>query len=721
MNANRLRYTIIGCALLLAGCTPDPNSAPRDDGYASSETCAGCHETQADLWKNSHHDLAIQVATPLAALGDFENSEFTHHGVTSRFYRTGEQLLVETDGMDGKLTSFPVRYTFGVFPLQQYLLELPNGKIQALSIAWDSRPETDGGQRWFHVYGDDPIDHTDVLHWTKPSQNWETMCADCHSTNLTSNYVLAEDRFETSWSELNVGCEACHGPGQKHVQWAQRPDDQPAMGLDPHFDESQNVGWMPNSETGTSARSIPRTTNKELNACAGCHSRRARIAEGNHPATPFLNNYRPALIDPPSYHADGQILDEVYVWGSFKQSKMHAAGVTCSDCHDPHSLQLRAPQEQVCLQCHAADRFATIDHQMHEQATVNCIDCHMPPTNYMQIDARNDHSFRIPRPALTLAHGTPNACNDCHTDKDAGWAVQALNQRDMLATANWTNSFALTLNSDRSAMQQAYQLSIDEAIPAIIRASALRRLQLADSDDARSMLDKLAKDKDPLIRWAAAQSLEVSDPKLAAYIGPRLLTDPARIVRIATANALGNIDPVLLPPGHYADMKSAQDEYVASQLVNNERAEPHVNIANMERLQNRFDAAERGYLTALQVNPSFVPAYVNLADLYREWEREPDADAILRQGLQILPGNGSLHHSLGLSLIRQERMDDALAELRIAAASEEATPRYAIVHALALNSTGQTEAALKVLGSALDRFGADPQLQQAYREFSAQL
>jgi predicted CXXCH cytochrome family protein len=704
----------------ISGCDNEPTSAPDETqlsgkpGYAGTAACAGCHAEQMTGWQDSHHDLAMQTASPSAALGNFADGQFEHNGITTRFYTENNTLMVDTDGPDGKLTSFPVRYTFGVYPLQQYLLELPDGKIQALSIAWDSRPAQAGGQRWFHLYGDEPIDHTDVLHWTKPSQNWETMCADCHSTNLVSRFDLESRSFETTWSEINVGCEACHGPGEQHVSWAVTQDpDIPDKGLVLQFSERDDVLWIADPESGNSKRSKPRTSHKEINACAGCHSRRSRVAEGNDPATDFLDTYMPATIEPPLYHRDGQILDEVYVYGSFLQSKMHAAGVSCSDCHDPHSLELRAPGPTVCLQCHAAETFATVEHGMHEPEIANCIDCHMPATTYMQVDARNDHSFRIPRPQITINLGIPNACNQCHADQSAEWALQAINEhfeRSDELIPHWSEALAATGENNQPSMELLALLSSDTDVPAIIRASAASRLSLGDAPGSVTLLEQLTSDEHGLVRWGAARALLASDPQLAARFGPRLAQDDRKIVRLAAAEVLGDFDPVMLPTGNYAAVKASLSEYRAAQLVNNERAEAHVNIANMDRRQDQFDSAEQEYLIALSLNPSFVPAYVNLADLYRELDRESDSEAKLRQGIELLPEQPALRHSLGLSLVRQQKLQDALPELRAAADSPDAIARYALVYGVALDSAGNREEALSYLRNAYERFDGDPQI-----------
>ena len=192
--------------------------------YVGRAGCAECHAEQQAAWTGSHHDLAMQEATEATVLGDFRHARFSYAGVTTEFFRRDGKFVVRTDGADGKLSDFTVRYTFGVEPLQQYLIEFPGGRLQALSIAWDSRPPEQGGQRWFHLYPGESIDHQDELHWTGPQQNWNYMCAECHSTNLQRNYDAAKRSYSTSWSEIDVSCEACHGPGSRHVDWAKHRD-----------------------------------------------------------------------------------------------------------------------------------------------------------------------------------------------------------------------------------------------------------------------------------------------------------------------------------------------------------------------------------------------------------------------------------------------------------------------------------------------------------------
>jgi predicted CXXCH cytochrome family protein len=388
--------------------------APRPDlsktaTFVGNEACAGCHRAQADLWRDSQHKHAMDHATETTVLGDFSGATFDYYGVQSRFFRKDGKFVVETDGPDGQLATFEVKYTFGVEPLQQYLVAFPDGRLQALSIAWDTRPKHQGGQRWFHLYPDEQIRHDDVLHWTKLNQNWNFMCAECHSTGVRKNYDSTADRFATTFAEISVGCEACHGQGSGHIKWAEntkrwwpfRQTPDPTKGLLVRFDERANVTWSVDTEKGNASRSaLPLTLRKEVETCGLCHARRGQFSENWIPGHWLSDTHTVSSNERGLYHADGQMLDEVYNYAPFKQSKMFAAGVTCSDCHEPHSGKLRFDGDSVCLQCHASDKYAAVSHHRHEglKPALACASCHMPERTYMGVDRRHDHSFRVPRP-----------------------------------------------------------------------------------------------------------------------------------------------------------------------------------------------------------------------------------------------------------------------------------------------------------------------------------
>jgi hypothetical protein len=263
-------------------------SAAFGASFVGSETCAGCHQEQANEWRGSQHKHAMDHATEQTVRGDFSGATFEYYGVRSRFFRRDGKFLIETDGPDGKLATFEVKYTFGLDPLQQYLVQLPDGRIQALSLAWDSRPKDHGGQRWFHLYPNEEIKHDDILHWTKLNQNWNFMCAECHSTGVRKNYDAATDRFATTFAEISVGCEACHGQGSSHVEWVHAEQswwpfgksDDPSKGLLVRFDERRDIRWPINPTTGNAARNFtPALLRKEVESCGLCHARRGIFGE----------------------------------------------------------------------------------------------------------------------------------------------------------------------------------------------------------------------------------------------------------------------------------------------------------------------------------------------------------------------------------------------------------------------------------------------------------
>ena len=358
--------------------------------YVGPAACAACHAGEIEAWQGSHHDRAMQVANERSVLGNFDNATFQYAGITSTFSKRNGNFFVSTDGPDGRLSDYEIKYTFGVTPLQQYLIEFPGGRMQALPIAWDTRPKDKGGQRWFHLYPSERITHEDELHWTRPQQNWNFMCADCHSTNLKKNYDATSHTFKTTWSEVNVSCEACHGPGSRHVEWALRAAQgskktDTTKGLTVSFRERHAMRWTLDSQSGNARPQEARPLHTEIEVCAPCHARRTPIAEGFAAGKPFFDHYLPALLQLPFYHVDGQQRDEVYTWGSFVQSRMYHQGVTCSDCHEPHNLRLRAPGNEVCAQCHLPAKYDAASHHFHRLggAGAQCIGCHMPATTYI--------------------------------------------------------------------------------------------------------------------------------------------------------------------------------------------------------------------------------------------------------------------------------------------------------------------------------------------------
>ena len=452
--------------------------------YVGAAACASCHAPEYTAWRSSQHQQAMQHAAAGTVLGNFANAKFSYAGISSTFSSRNGSYFVNTDGPDGKLHDYQVLYTFGVKPLQQYLIALPGGRLQALSIAWDTRPKEQGGQRWFHLYPGQAIKAGDRLHWTGIDQNWNFQCADCHSTHLQKRFDSKTNVFSTTWSEINVACEACHGPGSQHLDWARQKGDWRHVsnkGLEAALDERHGVSWSRAAGATTAMRSTARTTSREIDTCARCHARRGQLTDEIEPGHPLADGYRPALLEEGLYWADGQMRDEVYNYGSFLQSRMYAMGVTCADCHDPHTLQLRAPGNLVCAQCHDATKYDVPGHSHHASGTpgAQCAACHMPTTTYMQVDARHDHSLRIPRPDRTISMGVPNACNQCHHDRDAAWAAARIRSWAPLAAPGHQGFAEALYAAERNASGAADLLRAvvsDPQQPAIARASAVALL-----------------------------------------------------------------------------------------------------------------------------------------------------------------------------------------------------------------------------------------------------
>src|SRR5208283_5250256 len=451
---------------------------------------AECHAQEAERWKTSHHAFAMQKANAATVLGDFANATLPHHGVTTVFSRDGDKFMVRTEGLDGAPHDYEIAYTFGVFPLQQYLIAFPGGRYQALGIVWDSRPKAQGGQGWFPLYPAQILRAGDRLHWTGRDQTWNYQCACCHSTDVKKNYDLAADSYPTSWTDIDVACEACHGPGSRHIAWAKNskqslgepdhPSENSTMELAIKLEPASRSQWQMNPETGIAQRSES-LKSRELDVCAGCHSRRKMIAQDPRAGAAFLDSYLPALLKSGLYHPDGQIDGEVFEYGSFVQSRMYHAGVTCSDCHEPHSLALRAQGNGLCAQCHLPAKFDVAEHYHHPQgsAGAQCVNCHMPSKTYMGVDDRRDHSIRVPRPDLSASIGTPNACTQCHADRTAEWGAQRI--AEWFPNGRQTRPhYGVALYAGRIGAANAEPLLdaliADKDQPAIARASALALL-----------------------------------------------------------------------------------------------------------------------------------------------------------------------------------------------------------------------------------------------------
>ena len=711
---------------LAAACTEPESPATTvlpSPTFVGRDGCTTCHELQGQLYAGSHHDLAMDEATEETVLGNFDGATHEHYGVVTRFERDGERFLVETDGPDGVPTTYEVAYVFGVDPLQQYLFRFPSGAMQCLSVAWDSRPAEQGGQRWIHLYPDEAIPHGDMLHWTGRHQRWNTMCARCHSTGLERGYDPETRRYDTTWNEIDVSCEACHGPGSEHVAWANgaRPEAE-QFGLTLSLKDHSGGKWAMDEETGNAKRTAPRSSHAQSETCARCHSRRATIHEAPVDGSPFSDQYRLALLTRGLYHADGQILDEVYVYGSFLQSKMHAAGVTCTDCHEPHTAKLLFEGNDLCARCHLPSKYDVVSHHHHPAggAGAQCVDCHMPSKNYMVVDPRRDHSLRVPRPDLSLKLGTPDACTQCHADQDAAWAATVVKEwfpQGRQDDPHYGEAFFAAWRGTPDAESKLTAVANDPEQPAIVRATAIDLMRGARTPQAAQAIMAGLEDPNPLVRVAAVGLFDSQPEAYTArsYVVPHL-EDPVRLVRAEAARVLAPVED--LPPEAQEAFAAALKDFVSTQMANADRPESQLTLGTFRMQRGRLIDAERAFRESLAHDPTFFPAIGNLADVLRARERDDLAEPVLQAGLELFPRNPALLQAMGLLYARTDRTEDATALLGRAAALDPNNPQFAYMYGVALGSVDRVGEALGVLQEAHLRFPGSTDILQALATFS---
>ena len=534
-------------------------------------------------------------------------------------------------------------------------------------------------------------------------------CAECHSTNLHKGYDAASNSYKTTFSEINVACESCHGPASRHLAWAKdakapyaKDGDKGLTVLKSRWSEA----WQPAAAGAKTAQRDHAANAQVMNVCAACHARRATIAERNtQPGAALEDTHRLALLTAPNYHADGQQREEVYTWGSFLQSRMVQRGVTCMDCHEPHALKLRAEGNALCGRCHNAAAFDTEQHHFHKPGTkgAQCVECHMPSNAYMVVDPRRVHSIRVPRPDLSPTLGSPNACTGCHRDRQPAWATTAMD--NWYGTAwrqrpHYGSTLHDATNAGARALPSLLALAADPSLPPIVQASAATLAQPHVRPNDLGAIHKLLVNFDPGLRIAALGMLERFEPAVRAQAGAALLADPVRGVRLEAARLLADVGDAQFTAEQLRARDRAMNEYVASLQQDADWPAGNVNLGNLRLRQGRTDEAVAAYERALTLDPRFSGAYVNLADAYRQLGRDAEGEKILRRGLAEAPRSADVHHALGLLLVRQGDKAAALKELRSAAQLAPDNARFAYVHAIGLHSAGQRAAALAALREA---------------------
>ncbi|MDR9828074.1 multiheme c-type cytochrome [Vibrio sp. FNV 38] len=666
--------------------------------FIGSKTCIDCHSDEVEAWKGSHHDMAMTHAASDTVLGDFNDVIVSHENKDNRFFRKGDEYWVNIEGADGIFADFKIDYTFGFEPLQQYMVKFDDGRIQLIPFAWDSRPKNEGGQVWFHLYPE--LNVKDEFYWTNTGQNWNFMCADCHSTNLNKNYDIKTNTYDTTWSEINVSCEACHGAASEHVTWANKKE----ATITKHFgfdrDLSQAVKEWVYQEGHSTLQPQKIVATDQVNTCAQCHSRRTQLNESyDHVQKSFFDRYRLSLVSSELYHHDGQIYDENYVLGSFLQSQMAEKGVTCTNCHDPHSAKLKIPEEAVCLQCHVAAQYNVPEHTLHavETEAAQCVTCHMPETTYMQVDPRRDHGWHVPRPDLSQHLSTPNVCIDCHQEEgeDNQWAVGIL--KDKFPNSQYLNQqhFAVAFYADaigHQGAQDALSLTAQDSSNApIIRASALERMAGNTGKNTTVALARAVKSEQEMLRLGAVAGSSGYEWQDRWKMLSPLLSDPILSIRTEAAGALVPFW-AQLSEQQKQQLQPALEDYKMIQEFNADRGFGRTNLGNVAAAQGDVEKAIYWYEGAIAIEPYFENSYVNLADIYRRTKQEDKAQNTLKQGLLGQPNSTAIRYSLGLSYLRQDDKQQAGQLMGEAAKLAETNSQYWYMYGLLMEHSDVIEA-----------------------------
>jgi len=659
--------------------------------FMGSVSCKTCHQEQFNDWQNSHHDQAMKIADSTTILADFNNTSFTNQNVKSTFFKKNDGYYVKMEGDNGAFQDYKIVYTFGVTPLQQYIIEFPNGAFQCLQTAWDTEKKV-----WFDLQKDLELQSDEWIHWSGGAMRWNTACADCHSTDVRKNFDEETNTYHTTFSEIDVSCESCHGPSSQHIEY---------------YKDSMN---------GTPPTKLYMTKNmastEVVDKCARCHSRRTQLTKYFDYKGQFLDHYDPALLNYPTYELDGQIKDEDYVYGSFIQSKMYHNKISCKDCHNPHSLQLKQTGNALCLSCHLP-KYDSKEHHYHKLNTEGsqCINCHMTGKYYMGNDFRRDHSFRVPRPDQSLNYGTPNACNDCHNDKDAKWASDFI-------VANYgitrLDHFSDYLLKGSQGDFEAYKTLFSQTkYPEIARATALGQyVNQALSEAQLNDLLKFLKDSSALVRNEAIKGFENAiNQDYSKYIEP-LLKDSIRLVRISAARYFNSVNSLVTEGEPF---KAAHREYMDGLDMVSDFAGGQHQIALYYQAKGNIDLAMKAYKKSIEIDNYYNQSKMNLALLYYQMGNLEETVKLYLKVIEQEPNFGYAYYMLGLAYNEMGRTIEAKKYLLEASVKDPNNVNAIYNFSILLQQENKFTESIKFLDNAIQRFPDSERL--LYAKLSALL
>jgi predicted CXXCH cytochrome family protein len=709
MTKIKLLAVLITVILLLYRCSNKTTPQAGTAVYVGSDKCMSCHQKEAALFKTSDHYHAMDTVSAATVRGNFNNAQFIYHGDTAFFYQRGAQYFVKTTDSTGVKKEFLVRYTFGWQPLQQYLVQFEDGRMQVLPFCWDTREKEKGGQRWFHLYNNEKIAHTDELFWMGINQNWNYMCADCHTTDFYRNFDYATNKFNSTWKESRVSCESCHGPASAHMEWSENKSSNLLYKGFPISLKGKPLNWKMDPALQTLQPETVIKNDTLIETCARCHARATRFSDEYKHGQSFLQSHIPATADPVNYHIDGQIKEENYEYASFLQSKMYAKGVTCTNCHEPHSMKVLNTGNALCTSCHTPAKYDGPQHSFHKATSTGnqCVTCHMPVTTYMVVDNRLDHSIRIPRPDQSLAMGTPNACNKCHTDKPVQWAAESFTKwygNKLPKEKTYAELMHAVSRYIRESEPSLYELLQQKNYPAIIRSTAMEQYGYYTTSRVSTILFDELKSEESMIRLNALRAIRNYPEETVLGHARPLLYDKVAAVRHEAMNALAPFY-TKLGTDEGKQFNKVRDEYLVVQEKMSHRPEGIFNRALLKNTTGNSKEAEQLYRDCISRFPNFIQAYNNLADLYREQGREAEVKQVIDRGLQKNSGSAYLHYAMGLWFIRNKENKQGAASIKTAALTEPSNAQFVYGYAISLFSAGKQAEALQLLEKTREKYG----------------
>jgi tetratricopeptide (TPR) repeat protein len=633
-------------------------STQRAKGYAGSQSCKECHEKFYQLWSGSRHGLAMQPYT-----AEFARMQLTaqQKDVTIGKYRyraevgKGQGWVTEV-GPDGN-KKYPIKHVLGGKNVYYFLTPLAKGRLQTLPLAYDVTKKD-----WFDTAASG-IRHfpggevSQQANWKDSSYTFNTSCHSCHASQFSLNYDPKSETYRTTWAEPGINCETCHGPSAEHnrvfqeARKGKRPED------------SKIISWK---------NFTPEQKNA---ACSSCHAKMSPITETFAPGDRFFDHFDLAALEDPDFYPDGRDLGENYTYTSWMMSPCAKAGqLNCVTCHTSsgrYRFKAEEKANDACMPCHEKNVKDAPAHTHHKEGSAGnkCISCHMPMTSFARMK-RTDHSMLPPAPAATIAYKSPNACNLCHTDKDAVWADKSVREwrsRDYQAPLleraslvdagrkrDWSKLPEMLSFISRKDRDEVFATSLIRMIPA--------------SGDVRiiPVLIEAIKNPSPLVRAAAADALQHVLTKEAVQALVEATGDGYRLVRVRAASSLAGQKDLPLDEAQEKTVEAANREYLASILSRPDQWESHYNLGNYYLNRGDFKQAVESYDTALRLEPRAVLAVVNQSIAYARLEENQKAGDALQRALKIAPENAVANLNLGL--LKAEENDPKGAELHLRAA-----------------------------------------------------